>query len=84
MTIVNKIFSGLILITAIAACLLSTLLYQQRVELRNRADYLSKVTAKTAKVLDSQGEHATEIDITSQINLNSAVKIHAQQNLAII
>ncbi|MCH2204748.1 MAG: hypothetical protein MK132_02605 [Lentisphaerales bacterium] len=68
MSTINKILSGLILLTAIAACILSTLLYQQRIELRNRADYLSKVTAKTAKVLDSQGELATEMDISTHIN----------------
>ena len=68
MTTVNKILTGLILVAAIACCVLSVILYQQRIELRERADYLAKVTSKTAKIIDGSGEYSSEIDAASSIN----------------
>lgn len=68
MTTVNKILTGMILIAAIACCTLSVILYQQRIELRERADYLAKVSSQTAKIIDASGEYSSEIDATSVIN----------------
>ena len=46
MSTVNRILNGLILITACAACIFSYYLHQQRIELRERANYLSEVISK--------------------------------------
>ncbi|MCM8533309.1 MAG: hypothetical protein NE330_19225 [Lentisphaeraceae bacterium] len=67
MPVVNKILNGLILITACAACIFSYFLHQQRIELRERANYLSKIIVKNAKVIDSKDELSTEIGISQTI-----------------
>ncbi|MCM8535253.1 MAG: hypothetical protein NE334_04900 [Lentisphaeraceae bacterium] len=67
MPVVNKILNGLILITACAACIFSYVLYQQRIELRERANYLSKVIVKNANVIDSHDKLSTEIGISDTI-----------------
>ena len=62
MTTVNKILNALIFLLAIAACIAAVLLYQRRIELKTRADYLAETVAKNAELIDGTGETASELN----------------------
>jgi hypothetical protein len=70
MSTVNKVLNAFILTFAVICSIFSYKMYLQRIELRNRADFLAATTAKIAETLDSKGELATELDLVKEINPN--------------
>ena len=67
MTIVNKILNSLIFLLAITACIAAVLLYERRIELRTRADYLADTVVKNAEILDGSGETASELNASDKL-----------------
>ena len=65
MVILNRILNVLILILAVVSVLFTVLLYQRRVELRNRGDKLAGVVHDVVKDLDADSGTSFSSEITT-------------------